>query len=463
MAALALLEYSCRFVADYFRYRRLDAFCLMDIADYISSLVMPWVIIHTLRMDSRHWSNLSVWMQTANRGSIYNTFSLHVMGHERQSMTAWSELLSQHTKLLKSEMLTPMLSDGRLIGGSGQVTRARYKGHMVAVKEWRFERFTKHVIALWCKEALISSNFRHRNIVQLVGICIEPPSIKIVMDWCRHGTLRKLLTSGKPLAWSERYSFLLDVANGMQHLHHNHLVHRDLKTLNLLIDQDPHGHRFVRICDFGSSRCVHGHRDSDDDDDDDAQTTTHSNSNLNLKVTTANASLMSHERDLRFNYYYSDHLNYRNDDDDDDDGNTVMEEDEKRFEMSTIVGSVQFLAPEILKNIQFKNNSRTAKSKGHSVYGLSADVYSFACVIWEVITRREIYKNRSYADIQTMVLSHQRPNIKPAEIQHIPDANFMLRLMEQCWNFDAKQRPSFAQILQIMEDRRSAFIRPVQI
>lgn len=201
-------------------------------------------------------SNLSVWMQAANRGSIYNTFSLHVMGHERQSMTAWSELLSQHTQLLKSEMLIPIMGDRRLIGGSGQVTRARYKGNVVAVKEWRFERFTKHVIALWCKEALISSNFRHRNIVKLIGICIEPPSIKIVMDWCKHGSLRKLLISRKPLSWRERYSFMIDVAEGMQHLHRNGLVHRDLKTLNLLVDEDLNRQRYLRICDFGSSRSV---------------------------------------------------------------------------------------------------------------------------------------------------------------------------------------------------------------
>ena len=55
LSILFLLECSCRFAADYFRYQSYDAFCLMDIADYISSLLMPWVIIHTLRQDSKHW------------------------------------------------------------------------------------------------------------------------------------------------------------------------------------------------------------------------------------------------------------------------------------------------------------------------------------------------------------------------------------------------------------------------
>ncbi len=69
-------------------------------------------------------------------------------------------------------------------------------------------------------------------------------------------SLRKLLISRKSISWSERYSFLIDVANGMQHLHRNGLVHRDLKTLNLLVDEDINGNRFLRICDFGSSRSV---------------------------------------------------------------------------------------------------------------------------------------------------------------------------------------------------------------
>ena len=41
LCILFLLECSCRFAADYFRYRSYDSFCLMDIADYISSLIMP--------------------------------------------------------------------------------------------------------------------------------------------------------------------------------------------------------------------------------------------------------------------------------------------------------------------------------------------------------------------------------------------------------------------------------------
>ena len=455
------------------------------------------------------------------------------MGHERQSMTVWSELLSQHTQLLKSEVLIPIHGDRRLIGGSGQVTRARYKGHIVAVKEWRFERFTKHVIALWCKEALISSNFRHKNIVRLIGICIEPPSIKIVMDWCKYGSLRKLLISRKQLLWSERYQFLLDVASGMHHLHRNGLVHRDLKTLNLLVDEDMNKQKYLRICDFGSSRSV----------DLDSYYQEYSQQHSVLSVaSTAYSMFTSNEHTNTFTNNYaakgsagalfengpilsstqspkllygatSIHterksgvvskiknvfasskddsmkegfveksenktpISYYLDDNDDEKSKKQQQHHDMMNDMSipsqilhqvtnqmsTIVGSVQFLAPEILKNIEFKPNSRSAKSKGNSLYGFSADVYSFACVIWEIITRREIYKGKSYADIQRFVLNNNRPLVLGSDLKNCPDANFIVRLMNQCWQTDALARPNFQQILQMLEERKDLFISPTNL
>ena len=148
-------------------------------------------------------------MTEANRTSIVDVIASQVGGHDRESMTCWSELLSQHAKILKAESLMLIDSQHRNVGASGAVTKARYKGKMVAIKECKFERFTKHIIACWCKEALISSNFQHRNIVKLIGICVEPPSIKIVMQYCRHGSLRRLLVSKQPLSWRQRFLFLL--------------------------------------------------------------------------------------------------------------------------------------------------------------------------------------------------------------------------------------------------------------
>ena len=50
-----VLETTLRFISDYFRYLTYNAFCIMDIADYLSSIVMPVLIIYTLKADSKHW------------------------------------------------------------------------------------------------------------------------------------------------------------------------------------------------------------------------------------------------------------------------------------------------------------------------------------------------------------------------------------------------------------------------
>ncbi|ETO30498.1 tyrosine-protein kinase [Reticulomyxa filosa] len=410
---------------------------------------------------------------------------LIVMGHERPSMTVWTELLSQHTKILKSAKLVPIEDKRRMMGGSGQVTQAMYKNEKVAVKQWRFENFTKNVVALWCKEALISSNFQHPNIVKLIGICIEPPSIKIVMEWCKHGSLRHVLTSSRPLPWKQRFHFLLgfdfcvtlekkDIANGMRHLHRNGLVHRDLKTLNLLVDEDPYNERFVvKICDFGSSRAVNlqqykkktsqgllgmspqdnnGDADEEEVEEEDidivveqhplpiggrpplasipddsevsdykeidsksaiANTDEAASKFRDSRLITSPASSKSQSfglaakkkstigteswqgsidgmgcpdefEQIRDELVLESGQSSKNlipskvDYIDKDVSLTSALLHEVTASMSTIVGSVQFLPPEILKNIEFKQGSRQAHSVRKSVYGFSVDVYSFA-------------------------------------------------------------------------------------
>eukprot|EP01084_Bolivina_argentea_P031019 57438_1 len=332
----------------------------------------------------------------------------------------------------------------------------------------------------------------------------------------------------------------------MSHLHRNGLVHRDLKTLNLLVDDDLNGHLFLRICDFGSSRSV----DLDQYYQEYSQqqsmlsfastayttftndimstttdkktfklnlspaygaTTTTTNTKVQIqqsstppypikkkKKSSTTSSLVGKLKNSAQNIfstdsrssprgnnddktplYYNDNGLYQtrdgdgNDDDDCKDGPLQQHQNDMSLtshllhqvtsQMSTIVGSVQFLAPEILQNIEFKPNSRSAKSKGNSLYGFSADVYSYGCVMWETVTRREIYKGKSYAEIQKFVLNNNRPLVLGSELQNCADGNFIVRLMNQCWQSDALSRPNFNQILQMLEDRRDKFIKPTPL
>ena len=75
--------------------------------------------------------------------------------------------------------------------------------------------------------------------VLFVGACFDPGSLAIVTEFVPGGSLRELLCQ-RNLELSEPavYSIALDIARGMTFLHQHHLLHRDLKSHNLLLDEN---------------------------------------------------------------------------------------------------------------------------------------------------------------------------------------------------------------------------------
>ena len=90
---------------------------------------------------------------------------------------------------------------------------------------------------------------RHPNIVMFLGACTKPPNFAIVLEYCEGGTLWSVLQKNGELPWEERRNFALDTAKGMNYLHDRPtpILHRDLKSLNLLFDEN----RRMKLADFG--------------------------------------------------------------------------------------------------------------------------------------------------------------------------------------------------------------------
>ncbi|XP_030753356.1 mitogen-activated protein kinase kinase kinase 13 isoform X2 [Sitophilus oryzae] len=91
----------------------------------------------------------------------------------------------------------------------------------------------------------------HPNIVKFKGVCTQEPCICIVMEFCPYGSLFNLLknqkediTINRVAAWSKQ------IASGMHYLHMHKIIHRDLKSPNVLIGED----EIIKISDFGTSR-----------------------------------------------------------------------------------------------------------------------------------------------------------------------------------------------------------------
>uniref|UniRef100_A0A7M4E264 Protein kinase domain-containing protein n=1 Tax=Crocodylus porosus TaxID=8502 RepID=A0A7M4E264_CROPO len=73
------------------------------------------------------------------------------------------------------------------------------------------------------KEIETMKIFESPNILRMYGICIDEresrPHFSIVMEYCRYGTLRDVLTKNPELSWDDRIQMALDVARGLSHLH----------------------------------------------------------------------------------------------------------------------------------------------------------------------------------------------------------------------------------------------------
>uniref|UniRef100_A0A3Q3ABD4 Guanylate cyclase n=1 Tax=Kryptolebias marmoratus TaxID=37003 RepID=A0A3Q3ABD4_KRYMA len=79
---------------------------------------------------------------------------------------------------------------------------------------------------------------RHENLVQFFGVCIEPPNICLVIQYCKKGSLKDVLTaSDVDLEWMFKLSFAYDIVNGLDFIHKSSLkFHGNLKPSTCLVD-----------------------------------------------------------------------------------------------------------------------------------------------------------------------------------------------------------------------------------
>ena len=93
---------------------------------------------------------------------------------------------------------------------------------------------------------------RHPNIVTCLGACTKLPHLAIVLQLCEGGTLWSLVQKKGELTWEKRRQLAVETARAMNYLHERSLpvLHRDLKSLNILLDQSGR----VKLADFGWTR-----------------------------------------------------------------------------------------------------------------------------------------------------------------------------------------------------------------
>lgn len=267
--------------------------------------------------------------------------------------SAAEKILAVQPKVGDCEIDIRLLKIGEKVasGSSGDMHRGSYLGQDVAIKVLKSEQLTELSGDEFAQEVTILREVKHRNVVRFIGACTKPPDFCIVTEYMPGGSLYSFLhKQDNILQLSLLLKFALDVCKGMVYLHQNNIIHRDLKTANLLLDSN----NVVKVADFGVAR-------------------------------------------------------FQN----------------RGGVMTAETGTYRWMAPEVIN---------------HEPYDHKADVFSFAIVLWELVTLKLPYESMTPLQAALGVRQGNRPELP--ENTH-PG---LLDLMQRCWDTDPVVRPSFSEI-----------------
>ncbi|XP_048776064.1 mitogen-activated protein kinase kinase kinase 13-A-like isoform X2 [Ostrea edulis] len=126
-------------------------------------------------------------------------------------------------------------------GAQGAVFLGKLNGEEVAVKKVRDVNET---------DIKNLRRLNHPNVITFKGVCTQAPCYCIIMEYCPYGQLYEVLRDGKEIPPALILDWAKQIASGMHYLHIHKIIHRDLKSPNVLVAKND----VVKISDFGTSR-----------------------------------------------------------------------------------------------------------------------------------------------------------------------------------------------------------------
>ncbi|ETW09134.1 TKL/LISK/LISK-DD1 protein kinase, variant 2 [Aphanomyces invadans] len=136
-------------------------------------------------------------------------------------------------------------------GAFSTVFSATYKGERVALKR---QAYGEHIL----RELSVLKQIDHPSLLRYIGSCEynhqDSKEVWILSEFVGGGDVSKYLKGKKSprLTWKETVQIALDAAEGLRYMHERHIIHRDIKAANMLLDDNLR----IRLCDFGFAREV---------------------------------------------------------------------------------------------------------------------------------------------------------------------------------------------------------------
>lgn len=180
-----------------------------------------------------------------------------------QQQLSADDSVIKRTRIFKENELakaSDQFSEDRILGRGGQGTV--YKGMLtdgkiVAIK--RSMKVDESQLEPFINEVVILSQVNHRNVVKLLGCCLETEVPLLVYEFIPNGTLSSLIHNHIddefPFTWNFRLRIAGEIAEALAYLHSAisiPIYHRDIKSSNILLDEK----YIAKVSDFGTSRSI---------------------------------------------------------------------------------------------------------------------------------------------------------------------------------------------------------------
>ena len=143
------------------------------------------------------------------------------------------------------------------VGGWATVTVAKFRGAQVAVKRIHNQIISRHNLQLFQREMNIAARLRHPNLIQFIGATMEG-EMTIIMELMAT-SLRSQLKTEEYFQPKLVMAISVDVALGLNYLHliqPDPIVHRDISSANVLLEQLPLNKWRAKLTDYGSVNVV---------------------------------------------------------------------------------------------------------------------------------------------------------------------------------------------------------------
>ncbi|KAF4392703.1 hypothetical protein G4B88_029442 [Cannabis sativa] len=144
-------------------------------------------------------------------------------------------------------------------GGFGSVYKGKLKDKQeIAVK--RLSTSSGQGVKEFKNEVVLIAKLQHRNLVKLLGFCIQGEEKLLVYEYLSNNSLDSFIfgeMDAKQLKWPKRFQIICGIARGLLYLHQDsrlRIIHRDLKASNILLDHEMN----PKISDFGMARTFGG-------------------------------------------------------------------------------------------------------------------------------------------------------------------------------------------------------------